>query len=156
MVEVMNRSVLREHLASRLRCFECARPMQLKTAPNLGTFYGCTGYPDCRVTHGAHPDGRPMGTPADKATRAARSAAHAVFDPIWRSCMSEYPEPGKCSSRRLESIARRRVYGYLAHRMQIDSDACHIAFLTPASAPRLFGCSLASRTPTFGSGSRGL
>ena len=43
-------------------------------------FYGCTRYPFCTGTHGAHPDGRPLGTPADKATKEARTAAHKVLE----------------------------------------------------------------------------
>jgi ssDNA-binding Zn-finger/Zn-ribbon topoisomerase 1 len=56
--------------------------MQLRNS-RFGKFYGCTGYPDCDGTHGAHPDGRPLGIPANKETKAARHLAHAAFDALW-------------------------------------------------------------------------
>jgi hypothetical protein len=47
-----------------------------------GLQYRCTA-DGCRGSHGAHPDGTPLGTPADAATKRARAAAHADFDRIW-------------------------------------------------------------------------
>lgn len=47
-------------------------------------FWSCPFYPFCTVQHGAHPDGRPVGFPADKRTRRARSEAHEEFDALWR------------------------------------------------------------------------
>lgn len=46
-------------------------------------FYGCSRFPDCCATHGAHPDGRPVGTPANIQTKKARMVAHVAFDE-WR------------------------------------------------------------------------
>ncbi len=46
-------------------------------------FYQCGNYPKCRETHGAHPDGRPMGTPAMKETRRARQRLHHLLDQVW-------------------------------------------------------------------------
>ncbi len=72
---------------STLTCPECGAPMRLLETPkfkdNLGRpkkFYGCTNYPECKGTHGAHPDGRPLGTPADAETKQARRYAHDAFD----------------------------------------------------------------------------
>lgn len=64
-------------------CGECGRPMCLRDS-QYGKFYGCTGFPECRGTHGAHADGSPKGIPADKPTREARIAAHAEFDRLWK------------------------------------------------------------------------
>ena len=61
------------------RCGECGADMALKSS-RFGPFWGCTRWPDCNGTHGAHPDGTPLGTPADAKTRAARMEAHAAFD----------------------------------------------------------------------------
>jgi hypothetical protein len=47
-------------------------------------FYGCPNWPACTGTHGAHPDGKPLGTPADDVTKAARIRAHEVFDRLWK------------------------------------------------------------------------
>jgi ssDNA-binding Zn-finger/Zn-ribbon topoisomerase 1 len=50
-----------------------------------GKFFGCSRFPICRGTHGAHPDGTPLGIPANAATKLARMAAHGAFDGLWRS-----------------------------------------------------------------------
>lgn len=47
-------------------------------------FYGCSRYPDCTATHGAHPDGHPLGTPANRQTKEARIEAHKAFDRLWK------------------------------------------------------------------------
>jgi hypothetical protein len=55
------------------------------TYPN-GTprkFFGCSRYPACTASHGAHPDGTPLGTPADADTKAARIKAHQHVDKLW-------------------------------------------------------------------------
>ncbi len=62
----------------------CGSPMELRDSKH-GPFWGCTRFPDCRGTHGAHPDGEPLGVPGDKATRRARMDAHAVFDDWWQN-----------------------------------------------------------------------
>jgi ssDNA-binding Zn-finger/Zn-ribbon topoisomerase 1 len=43
-------------------------------------FWGCSRFPDCKETHGAHPDGRPLGIPGDKETRGLRHQCHAEID----------------------------------------------------------------------------
>jgi hypothetical protein len=57
--------------------------MQLRNSRH-GPFYGCTGYPDCDCTHGAHAGGLPLGVPGDRATRRARIRAHEAFDALWK------------------------------------------------------------------------
>lgn len=51
---------------------------------DYGQFWGCSGYPACDARVGAHPDGKPMGTPANDELRRWRRAAHAVFDRLWK------------------------------------------------------------------------
>jgi ssDNA-binding Zn-finger/Zn-ribbon topoisomerase 1 len=59
--------------------------MRLRYSPKHDRhFYGCTRYPDCDGTHGAHPDGSPLGRPADKVTKGARMRAHEAFDQLWK------------------------------------------------------------------------
>ena len=62
----------------------CGAPMQLRQS-TYGPFYRCADWPTCDGVHGAHPDGRPMGKPADRETRRARVEAHAVFDAWWQA-----------------------------------------------------------------------
>ena len=75
-----------------IKCPECGSSMVLRTTKKFTykngdprKFYGCSRWPECRGTHGAHPDGEPLGTPADDATKQARIVAHAVFDEWWRN-----------------------------------------------------------------------
>jgi hypothetical protein len=72
-------------LQHALACPECGCPMALRPS-RFGPFYGCTAWRQtgCRGSHGAHPDGRPLGIPADAATKAARIRAHESFDRLWQ------------------------------------------------------------------------
>jgi ssDNA-binding Zn-finger/Zn-ribbon topoisomerase 1 len=67
-----------------LLCAECGASMVLRPS-KYGLFYGCTKFPECRGTHGAHADGRPKGTPGNAVTKKARIEAHRIFDQIWKS-----------------------------------------------------------------------
>ena len=61
---------------------------------------------------GCHPGTiKALGTPADKATRKARSATHDVFDPLWRS----------------KKMSRPEAYRRLASALKITAEECHIA-----------------------------
>jgi hypothetical protein len=46
-------------------------------------FYQCHSFPKCDVVLRAHPDGSPMGKPADAKTRWCRVLAHREFDRLW-------------------------------------------------------------------------
>jgi ssDNA-binding Zn-finger/Zn-ribbon topoisomerase 1 len=81
-----------------------------------GKFYGCTRYPECKGTHGAHPDGRPLGTPADRETKDARIEAHQAFDTLWKR------PHGK--------MQRQEAYLWLQKRMGLSADECHIGRFT--------------------------
>lgn len=109
-----------------MTCPECGAPMVFRPASRYGPFYGCSAFPDCRVTHGAHPDGSALGTPADIETRRWRIAAHDWFDCIWRGSLSEYTGPGRRSDAQLQRIARNRCYAFLADRLGMTRDECHI------------------------------
>jgi ssDNA-binding Zn-finger/Zn-ribbon topoisomerase 1 len=70
-----------------LTCPECGSPMRLVETlwDDHPWQYRCSRSPLCSGTHGAHPDGRPLGIPGDAATKLARIAAHDVFDRLWKS-----------------------------------------------------------------------
>lgn len=69
-----------------VKCGECGAEMQLRKSPKFPKpFWGCTKFPACRGAHGAHPNGRPLGVPANAETKAARIRAHDVFDRLWLS-----------------------------------------------------------------------
>ena len=42
--------------------------------------YGCSRFAECRSTHGAHPDGKPLGDPADSEAKIMRMAAHRTAE----------------------------------------------------------------------------
>ncbi len=63
-------------------CPLCGKPMVLRQS-RFGKFYGCSGYPQCKTTHGAHPDGKPLGIPADKETRDLRIKAHELLNKVF-------------------------------------------------------------------------
>ena len=71
-----------------LTCPECRGRMKLRAGPIRASgghvYYACERYPDCRGSHGAHPGGQPLGTPATSKDKTLRIAAHAEFDPLWR------------------------------------------------------------------------
>lgn len=113
-------------MSAPVTCGECRAPMVLRTAqrgPGAGRlFYGCSRYPACRSTHGAHPDGRPLGVPGDAATKAARVAAHAAFDRLWKE--------GHVPS-------RAAAYAWLRAAMGLSREEGHIARFDPARCTEL-------------------
>lgn len=119
-------------------CGECGAPMRQRQTtkfPNAdGTprkFWGCSTWPRCTGIHGAHPDGRPLGIPANQETKAARIAAHAAFDPLWKEADKLYdlpPRPRKLRQRaiwRVHKRARTRAYHWLANAIGIAFEDCH-------------------------------
>jgi hypothetical protein len=66
-----------------LQCADCGSQMILAETC-FGVRYKCT-QEGCGGTHGAHPNGSPVGVPADKFTRKARMRAHEAFDRVWES-----------------------------------------------------------------------
>lgn len=79
-------------------------------------FYGCSMFPKCKGTHGAHPNGEPLGTPADTKTKAARMVAHASFDLLWK--------PMKAP------LTRDEAYLWMQSKLGMTSDQAHIGKFT--------------------------
>lgn len=110
---------------------ECDAPMKLKTL-RFGPAYCCTAYPGCSGIHGAHPDGSPKGTPADRWTRKARIRTHDVFDPLWKDAPRMYvireddPVGYDRAVKRIRGAARGRTYRYVADRLGMDEADVHI------------------------------
>lgn len=107
-----------------LRCGDCGALMELRSSSKYPhPFYGCSGYPGCRGTHGAHPDGSPKGTPANKETRKARIRAHSVFDEAWKN----------------QKIFRNRrsAYAWMRNEMHLTHSQAHIAMFSAAQCEEL-------------------
>lgn len=85
-------------------------------------FYACA----CGAYVGVHKGTlQPLGTPAGPETRTARSAVHAVFDPLWRDRTDVS-----------RTVARRQAYGWLAGALSIRFEDCHIGMMDSATAKR--------------------
>lgn len=70
----------------------------------------------CMASVGVHAGTRyPLGTLADEKTKNARKAAHAAFDPIWKTQKNK----GK---------ARTEAYAWLAEQLDIERWRCHISW----------------------------
>ncbi len=109
-------------------CPDCGAPMVLRETRRLTyhngdprKFYGCSNWPECSGVHGAHPDGTPMGIPANKETRQARKEAHQAFDAYWLG----------------RGWGRDEAYNWLAWKLDIDGDDCHIAMFDLATCKRV-------------------
>jgi len=98
-------------------CPECGATARLvPSATVYGRSYGrdlwvCGRFPACDTYVGTHPDGRPLGTLAGPALRAARNLAHATFDPLWRDGW----------------MRREAAYRWLSEAMGLPREDTHIA-----------------------------
>ena len=95
-----------------LICPECDSPMKLKWSEKYKkSYYGCTAYPKCKCTHGAHEqNGLPKGSPGDGPTRKARLACHDLIDPLWKD----------------KHMSRKNVYRLLSKLMDLPTEDAHI------------------------------
>lgn len=98
-------------------CPLCNSEMELKSSDfryadgSQRKFYGCSRWPKCRATHGAHSDGRPLGFPANKETKLWRMRAHIEFDRLWKS----------------GEMSRNKAYCVMRELMGMTEDEAHIA-----------------------------
>ena len=106
-IEVRSKEWLEAHRRP-VYCDRCQVSMNLKNTPH-GIAYMCHL---CKARHGAHQrTGEPLGTPAaDFDTRQARVDAHAALDALWRD----------------GGMGRSQVYAWLASKMSMSKEACHI------------------------------
>lgn len=108
-------------------CADCGAPMVLRPS-KYGQFYGCSTFPACRGTHGAHPDGRPLGKPATLETKRARMEAHQQFDKLWQ-------DPSVPLG--VVKFRRTRAYAWLAAQLKLTADECHIGQFDKAMCERV-------------------
>lgn len=87
----------------------------------FGQFWGCENFPECRATHGAHPDGRPLGHPADRETKQFRIQAHEIFDRWWHS----------------RNMKRSEAYRAMQRLMDLSPDQAHIAMFDKEQCQQL-------------------
>lgn len=116
-------------------CLECGRAADLVQSqriyprrPDLWNrpmwLCSCGAYTSCHAgTQVA------KGRPAAKATRDARIAAHAAFDPLWQA---KQRKEG-CSKKK----ARGAGYKWLGQQLGLDPKDCHIGEMDAATARRV-------------------
>lgn len=109
-----------------LECPECGSPMELcfsgKYRYKNGQrrpYYRCYKYPECSGSHGAHPDGTPLGKPATKETRMLRSELHAELD-------KKYPWNTKRGKMKTALWLRGNGFGE-GHVSHMDAEQCKTA-----------------------------
>jgi ssDNA-binding Zn-finger/Zn-ribbon topoisomerase 1 len=95
-----------------LPCPECDSQLVLRNS-KYGLFYGCKRYPVCKAAHGAHPNGKPLGKPADKETKQWRMKAHDKFNSLFEG---ENP-----------LMSRDEAYDYLQYLMNLTAKQAHIS-----------------------------
>lgn len=107
-----------------VRCIECDGAAKLTDGraiyphrPDLyhKSFWLC----DCGAYCGCHPNtANALGSPCGPVTRKARSAAHAAFDPLWRS----------------KKMTRQSAYAWLTEATGIPRERCHMGMMTAEEA----------------------
>jgi ssDNA-binding Zn-finger/Zn-ribbon topoisomerase 1 len=92
-----------------MKCPECNSEMILKNS-RYGKFYSCINWPKCKGSHGAHPNGLPLGIPADAETKKLRIEAHKLFDKLWEN----------------SNMTRTQAYQKLQNLMNMTKEEAHI------------------------------
>jgi ssDNA-binding Zn-finger/Zn-ribbon topoisomerase 1 len=109
---------MRGHMDYPGDCPGCGAEMRLKVG-TFGFFWSCNEWPGCTFAVGCHPHTtKPLGTPANFATRKARKAAHDLFDQTWIGPRAR--------------MSRKEAYAWLASRMGLPVEQTHIALFDAA------------------------
>lgn len=86
-----------------MNCPKCNVPMvRRKSKFNGGYWWGCSNYPECKITSAEHPDGSMLSTPADQEIKDLRKEAHRLSEKIW----GDWESP-RCK--------KREMYDWLKH-----------------------------------------
>lgn len=120
---VLNRRAIRVSVSKRKKqriCPYCNKRASLVTGdliyPHRKDLYSKMFYlcKPCDAYVGCHPGTiKPLGRLANAELRNAKSAAHAAFDPLWKS----------------GGMKRQKAYDWLASRLGISNKNCHIGEL---------------------------
>ncbi len=89
----------------------------------------------CEDTYcGCHPGTEePLGTPADAGLREARMILHTRrLDPLWKNAAHTggYGRLDEAGEKAVRRAARVRVYRFLAARMGLTEEQCHVGLFT--------------------------
>lgn len=107
-----------------LKCPECGAAMELvftnyryrdgKRKPK----YQCIHHPGCKGSHGAHPNGAPLGIPGEAKTKLLRQSLHEIF---------EIKYPGTIQRVRMKTGLWLLGHGFPAHIGEMNADQCRAA-----------------------------
>ncbi len=65
-------------------CPNCKIQMiRRKSKFGKGHWWGCSNFPQCRITSAEHPGGKMMSTPADQELKDLRRQAHKIAEGVW-------------------------------------------------------------------------
>lgn len=109
-------------------CPYCSKPAEYVDSDviygqSYGMIYLCR---PCNAYVGVHEGtNRPLGTLADEKTRWWRKKAHRHFDHIWKG----------------KSMNRKAAYSWLAEKLGINVNDCHIAMFDAVMCERVVGLS---------------
>lgn len=94
-----------------LDCPECGAKLILKPS-RYGPFWGCERWREtrCNGSVGAHPDGRPLGTPVTQDVKLLRIELHNLFDQLWQG----------------QKMRRWDAYNWLVQKMKMTRGEAHI------------------------------
>lgn len=82
----------------------------------------CGAYVGCHKKEGGNGDGtKPLGRLANAELRAAKTRAHAAFDPLWRE----------------RGMKRRAAYAWLAEKLGVSKAECHIGMMDVETCERV-------------------
>lgn len=111
-------------LQNKIICPTCGSEMVLKSTSKFthkdGTykkFYGCKRFPACRETHGAHPNGQPLGIPVQAEARKLRTKVHRLLS-IVISGQQEYNKLTK--QQKIRTVIWLEKRGYVGHIGQMQ------------------------------------
>ena len=100
------------YCSSRVKYTSHAEIYGGRTFSDWPFIYLCTNEA-CKASVGVHEGTEhPLGTLADQSTKNARKAAHAAFDPIWKT----------------KQMGRNEAYRWLAEKLDIERWRCHISW----------------------------
>ena len=114
-------------MTKEMPCPECGATMILRHSIKYKRlFWACSKWPDCNGIHGAHPDGNPLGTPADSITRSRRVELHQLLATVWNY---------RCKPQRREMYTWLKANSRSGHVSKMDAteideveDAFHECF----------------------------
>lgn len=130
-------AAISQAVADFLTCGECGSPMTQAKARGIPVAYVCDG---CGARHRCHPDGTPLGFPADAETRTARSAAHKAIDPLWQEAWRFYfpaVRPSEDTIKKIRKMARGRVYRWIEEKLGLAPGEAHMGSFDKETCERV-------------------